>query len=270
MANENQNQSNGESTVRQELQAMAAQFKAALPPHITPERFTRVVLTAVNSNPDIAQADRRSLYEAAMKAAQDGLLPDGREAAFVVYNTKVTEKGKPDRWIKKAQYLPMVNGLIKKIYNSGQIATIEAAVVYENEEFNYELGDNASLSHKPKLTGDKGKPILAYAIAKTKDGSIFREVMTAEEINAVREVSRAKDSGPWAGSFYTEMWKKSVVRRLSKRLPMSTDIETVIKHDDETYELNGDAVHELPMPQRQSLSAPEGGENQEREAGQES
>ena len=64
---------------RQELGGMEEQFKAALPAHIPVERFMRVLMTAIQNNPDLLGVERRSLWNAAMKAAQDGLLPDGRE-----------------------------------------------------------------------------------------------------------------------------------------------------------------------------------------------
>lgn len=212
-----------ELTVAQQINNLAPQFKAALPPHIPVERFVRIVLTAVNSTPALQTADRRSLFEAAMKCAADGLVPDGRDAAFVIYGGK-------------AVYMPMVWGIVKKVRNSGELAEIASHVVHANDEFIYEFGDNERIVHKPKFA-DRGAPIGAYAIAKTKDGAIYREYMTAEEINAVREISKAKNSGPWAGPFYLEMWRKTVIRRLAKRLPMSTDLEDFMRRDDDMYDL---------------------------------
>ena len=191
-----------------------------------------------------------------MKSAQDGLLPDGREAAFVVYNTNVAPQGQPKRFIKKVQYLPMVWGIVKKVRNSGELASIAANVVFENDEFSYALGDEEAIHHKPLLTGDRGKPMAVYAIAKTKDGSIYREVLSRDDVEAVRNVSRAKESGPWAGPFALEMWRKTAIRRLAKRLPMSTDLESVIRRDDEMYDLQRHPV-ELPDPMPKRLSEAE-------------
>jgi recombination protein RecT len=88
--------------LRGAITRMAPEFKAALPAHVTVEKFTRVALTAINSNPDLRQADHRSLFGAITKLAQDGLLPDGREAALVIFNTKTamvagTRRSKPCR-----------------------------------------------------------------------------------------------------------------------------------------------------------------------------
>jgi recombination protein RecT len=225
---------------RDQLQNMNGELATALPPHVPVERFMRVVLTAVNGNPELLDADRRSLFEASMKAAQDGLLPDGRDGAFVTFKTKV-KKGGQDHWILKAQWLPMVGGILKKVRNSGELLTISAHVVYERDDFAYVLGDEERIEHSPCLEADRGKPRLVYAIAKTKDGGIYREVMTIAEVEKVRNVSRAKDNGPWR-DWWDEMAKKTVIRRLAKRLPTSADLDDLIRRDDELYDFNGKRV----------------------------
>ncbi|TGQ26791.1 recombinase RecT, partial [Mesorhizobium sp. M4B.F.Ca.ET.214.01.1.1] len=70
--------------VRSQFANMNDQFKAALPAHIPVERFARVVMTAIQNKPELLSAPRKDLFNAAMKAAQDGLLPDGREGALVL------------------------------------------------------------------------------------------------------------------------------------------------------------------------------------------
>lgn len=211
--------------MRGTLTRMNAEFKAALPAQIPVDRFIRTTITAVQMQPQLLECDRRSLLGACMKAAQDGLLPDGREAALVIFRTK-------DGPI--AQYMPMVGGVLKKIRNSGELASISAHVVYSNDLFDYELGDDEKINHKPFLGEERGKPIAAYAIAKTKDGAIYREVMSVAEINKVRQVSRAKDkdAGPWV-QWWDEMARKTVIRRLAKRLPSSADLEQTLELDNE-------------------------------------
>lgn len=228
---------------RGQLEKMEPEFKAALPDHIPVDRFKRVVLTAVNQNQDLFGADRRSLFQSCTQAAQDGLLPDGREAAFVIFKTKDRASGD---WIAKVQYMPMIAGILKKVRNSSQLSGISANVVYAGDDFDYELGDNERIYHKPNLA-NRGAPIAAYAIAHLKDGTTEREVMTVEEINQVREVSRAKDKGPWV-EWWGEMARKTVMRRLSKRLPMSSDLETLLHRDDTFYKL--DEAREAAPPPR--------------------
>jgi len=209
--------------MRGTLVKMQPEFAAALPPQIPVEKFIRTTLTAVQMNPDLLQADRRSLLGACMKAAQDGLLLDGREAAPVIFNTKDG---------KKVQYMPMVGGILKKIRNSGELASISAQVVYDKDDFKYELGDNESITHKPFLGEDRGNQIAVYAVAKTKDGAIYREVMSVADVEKVRASSKAGKFGPWV-EWWDEMAKKTVIRRMAKRLPSSADVDQVFESDNE-------------------------------------
>ncbi|MBM4438186.1 MAG: recombinase RecT, partial [Actinobacteria bacterium] len=124
----------------------------------------------------------------------------------------------------------------KKLRNSGELLSISAHTAHENDHFEYELGDEEKIIHKPRLDGPRGLVIAAYAVAKTKDGGIYREVMSVDEIEKIRNVSRAKDSGPWS-QWYEEMARKTVLRRLMKRLPSSADLDSLVEADNETYDL---------------------------------
>lgn len=221
--------------LRGSVAKMEGQFKLALPKHIPVERFVRIVQTAIAGSPDLIQADRTSLFAAAMKAAQDGLLPDGRESAIVTFNTNVGTKQSP-KWIKKAQFMPMVAGILKKMRNSGELAMITSNVIFKNDEFKYWVDqDGEHLTHTPNLFEERGDRIGVYSFAKTKDGAVYIEVMTAAQVMDIKNASKSKDSGPWAGPFEDEMWRKSSIKRLSKRMPMSTDLEMTIRADDELF-----------------------------------
>jgi recombination protein RecT len=230
---------------RQTLTSMEKEFAVALPPQIPVGKFVRTVVTTVQMNPQLLECDRRSLFATAMKAAQDGLLLDGREAAPVVFRTKNGPM---------VQYMPMIGGLLKKLRNSGELLSIAAYTVHEHDSFDYELGDEERIVHKPRLDGDRGRVIAAYAVAKTKDGGIYREVMSLDEIEKVRNVSRAKDAGPWA-SWYEEMARKTVLRRLMKRLPSSTDIDQLVENDNENYDLKQVKPAEAPVNPMAALKA---------------
>lgn len=204
--------------IRQNLTQMAPEFKAALPAHVSVEKFTRVAMTAIQNSPDLQNADRRSLFGACVRLAQDGLLPDGREAAIVLFGNK-------------AQAMPMIAGVLKKVRQSGEVAKISAQVVHENDHFIVKYGFDEDVEHiPPALDKPRGKAIGAYATAVLKDGSRCLEVMSFEEIEKVRAVSRSGRNGPWA-QWWGEMARKTVMRRLSKRLPMSTDLDDVFDRD---------------------------------------
>jgi recombination protein RecT len=206
--------------VRDAITKMAPQFKMALPSHVQPEKFQRVVLTALQQTPALLECDRSSLYGAAMRAAQDGLLPDGREGAIVTFSGK-------------AQWMPMVAGIMKKVRNSGEISTWSVQVVKANDAFDYQLGDDEKIIHKPALR-DRGETIGAYSIVTMKDGEKSREFMDVDQIKSIQMRSRSANAGPWK-SDWDEMAKKTVVRRHSKRLPMSTDLDDLLRQDDDLF-----------------------------------
>ncbi len=269
---------------RGQLEQRANEFKMVLPSHITPEKFQRTVMTAVQGDPELLRADRQSLVLACMKAAQDGLLPDKREAALVIFSTRQKQDGE---WVsvKLVQYMPMVFGLRKKILQSGEISAIETNVVYRAEAeggaFIYEAGTEAMLRHRPMLeltdeqTADD-QIVAAYSVAVMKDGTKSFEVMRRSEINKVREKSQTgatvdrygkprQPSGPWV-DWFAEMARKTVMRRHSKTLPMSGDLLDVEARDDDLAArsatallgaVDADAPTPLP-PTREEVARAEG------------
>jgi recombination protein RecT len=220
----------------------AEQLRIALPSHITPAKFQQTLLTAIQQSPELLDCDRRSVWLACLKCATDGLLPDKREAVIVPFKErKKTDSGWQTRLI--ATYIPMVYGLRKKILQSGEVVSFDADVVYrienENGYFRYEKGTEPPLNHAPMLEipadeATDDKIIGAYSIATMKDGTKSYEFMRRFEIDKVRETSQTgatrtrngekrTPSGPWV-DWFAEQCKKTVMKRHSKVLPMSTDI----------------------------------------------
>lgn len=222
---------------RVELDKMVDQFAVALPSHIKPEKFHRVVMTAVLSDPAVLKADRKTLMESAIRAAQDGLLPDKREGAFVVFNTKVKIDGK-DEWINAVQWMPMIGGIIKKIHQSDEIAMLTAKVVYGGDTFRAWVDDDGEhVAYEQAEHPDYDTIRQVFALAKTKDGAVYVETLTPRDIDKIRSVSRSKDKGPWV-QWWEEMAKKSAIRRLAKRLPLSSELHDLMQRDNELYDLS--------------------------------
>lgn len=257
--------SEGKLTLREAVQAFEgqlierrAEFAPSLPSHITPERFQRVVATACNLNPQLLKANRLSLLNACAKAASDGLLPDGREGALVIFNSKEGQK---------VQWMPMVAGIIKKARQSGEISVLDAQIVFENEiaqgRFTYKRVDGVpKIDHEPIIQGPRGPAVLVYSVVKFKDGSIDYEVLHADDVAKIRNVSRAKNAGPWS-DWTEEMWKKSAIRRHAKRLPISSELFDAISRDDEMTEFDKqrkDAEDAMLAAARKQLGGPIEGE----------
>lgn len=219
-----------------------AEIVKVLPPQIPFERFKRVVDTAVMKNPDLLLCPPRELFMACMQAASDGLLPDGREGALVIYNMKDgKDAGGKDRWRKAVQWMPMIAGILKKIRNSGELSTIVARIVYAGDKFRNWIdndGEHIEYEAAEGVEQDRDHIRCVFAMAKLKDGAIEVEVLKSQDIEKIRNVSRAKDKGPWV-DWWEQMAQKSALRRLAKRLPMSTDLDDLIRHDDALYDLEG-------------------------------
>ena len=218
---------------------MLSQFKLALPTHITPEKFQRVAMTALLHNPDLKDCSVPSVMTSLLKCAQDGLLPDNREAALV-------------KFAGNAQYMPMVYGLIKRMRNSGTVTNVNAYCVYANDVFEYEIENGVErIRHKPCITGGRGEFLLAYAVVGLEDSNPHIEVMMKEDIEKARRASKTqKDpnnpTGIWA-DWYEEMAKKTVLHRAAKRVPTSADAVEFLNKD-VRMTLNGGFDDEVEAP----------------------
>lgn len=203
---------------KQDLQALIDRKELALPSNVSVDSFRNAAIVAFQDNPEIARCDTPSVMKSLRTIAAAGLVPDGREAAIVPFSGK-------------AQAMPMVFGLIKMARRSGDVSDIRAHIVYQNEldegRFDYVVGDEERLEHSPILFGEKGEAVAAYAIAKLKDGTIVREFMDRAQIEKIRRSSpqqrkHENPAGIWQ-QWTEEMWKKTVIRRLCKRLDLSAE-----------------------------------------------
>jgi len=133
--------------------------------------------------------------------------------------------------------MPMVLGIRKKVRNSGVLVDWTVQVVQEGDEFDFQLGDNPHIHHRPAPRGGRARRVIAaYSIATYPDGTVSREVMNADQLEDIRRKSKAK-KGPWSDPvYYPEMCRKTVAKLHSKQLPMSTDLDRIMHRDDELYD----------------------------------
>jgi len=210
-------------------------LQSALPKHISPDAFMSIVMTALQKKPELLKCTQQSLWNACVMAAQDGLLPDGREGAIAPYGQNADGK----RVAEIATWMPMIEGLRKKARNSGEILNWEVHVVRARDYFRFALGDNAFIEHEPYFgTEDAGDVVGAYSIATLKDGEKSRDVMSVRDIRKIEAKSSAKN-GPWKDpTFFPEMCKKTVARRHYKQLPKSAGLDRLMAQDDATFDLD--------------------------------
>lgn len=202
--------------VKDYLDTMMPAITAVLPKHVTADRMSRIALNVIRSNPKLLECDINSLMGGVMEASKLGLEPGLMGQCYLIpFRNNKTGKN-------EAQFIIGYKGLIDLVRRSGQISTIEARTVYENDEFDYEYGLNDKLVHKPAMD-EKGAPIAYYAIAKMKDGGYSFLVMSHKEAEKYRDkYAKAKNFGPWKDEF-DAMARKSVLRQLIKYLPISVE-----------------------------------------------
>lgn len=211
------------------------EITASLPEHVNPERWTRTVLTCLNKNPKLSQCTRTSFFSAMMDCSELGLEPNGRDAHLIPYGDQ-------------AQLIVDYKGLIKLAYQSNQISSIYANVVYEGDQFDYATCDHVPWGWLSSFdrADQRGKPLGAFVVIEKKEGSIHRERMTFDEIEAIRKRSKAGRSGPWVTD-WDEMAKKTVFRRASKWIELSP-------HVDKAAELDFDNLQAIDVKPVQSKS----------------
>lgn len=204
----------------------------ALPSTITPERFTRMATTAVTMNPDLGKCTPASFIGAMLQAAALGLEPNTLlgQAYLIPYNRYDKET---KRNYKEAQFQIGYRGMIELAHRSGDFMSIEAHIVYENDEFDYELGLEPKLKHKPAMT-DKGEMQWVYAVYKLKSGGYGFEVMSKEDIDAHRDkYSQAKGFSPWKTN-YEAMAKKTVIKQALKYAPLKSEFVKAMNNEEVT------------------------------------
>lgn len=215
-------------TVKDLLESKMGAMAAVATKHLPPEKLVKIVGVMMSRVPKLGECTPLSLLNCVMTCAELGLAPNTLGDAYLIpYENRRAGT-------VECQLIVGYRGLVTLARRSGMVSTITAEVVYEGDQWDLEFGLEAKLVHKPNLDRPKEAKIkLAYAICKFKDGSHQLAVMTKDEIDQIRARSKASGSGPWVTD-YSEMAKKTVLRRLCKLLPLTVDIQTQIAVQDRT------------------------------------
>lgn len=219
--------------------AMIAELGKAMPAHCKPERMARVALTALTRTPKLAECDQASFFQALLSLSQWGLEPDGRRAHLIPFENR-------KRGVVEVQLIIDYKGLVELAYRSGVVKAIHADVVREGDVFAYNLGEvRQHVPHFLRRDADKPKDageVFAVFAQVTLDNGVTKcEVLSREDVEAVRRRSRAGGNGPWVTD-WNEMAKKTAFRRVSKWLPLSADLHDAIDRDDDRHETTNGGV----------------------------
>ncbi len=233
------------------------EIQQSLPPDLNIELFLRTAINALRTHPEpekLAQCTQQSLIVSCQKAARDGLVLDGKEAALVCY--KNNKKN-----IMECQYMPMVHGYVKRAMNSGQISKIYAQVVRMDDEFSYVPAHDEEPNFKPNYKvapSKRGDPYLVYAVVHLKDGTVMEPAILHRErvMELANQGYKAYEYDPNNGKNWTSWWEKAAIKHVLKFAPKSAQLlsEQVAKDPTNAFDQNdyieGELDHErLPIEQ---------------------
>lgn len=233
-------------TLQDYVQRMSTQIARALPANLTPDRFQRIVLTAISSNPKLQECTPQSFLGAMMTAAQLGIEPNTPLGLGYLLPRKAKRDG---QYVDECTFQLGYKGLIDLAYRSGEVVNIGAHTVYANDKFRVVLGLDATIEHEPVLT-DRGEPIAFYAYYKTRSGAYGFEVMSVEDAREhAKRFSEAVKRGwssPWDTNF-EEMAKKTVLKKALKYAPLSTEVAGKVAMDETVHETIGKNMVDEPI-----------------------
>ena len=215
-------------TIRDHLESKSFQEQLAtvIPKHCDAERMARIAIMAMNRTPKLKECDQASFFKCLLDLSMWGLEPDGRRAHLIPFNNNKAGT-------VECQLIIDYKGLVELAMRSGDIASIHADMVCDNDIFEVDLGKVTK--HQIDYKKPRGAAYAFWARVEFKDGGQKFEVMTREEVDAIRNRSRAGSSGPWVTD-YNEMAKKTVFRRLTKWIPLSAEIRDAYERDADSFE----------------------------------
>jgi recombination protein RecT len=228
----------GIGTVKTFFESQKATLAAVLPKHVSPDRMLKIALGALRTTPKLMECTVESLMGAVVQCSQLGLEPNTPLGhAYLIPFEKKRKDG--NQWVTdkvETQIVIGYKGLIDLARRSGQVISISAHAVHANDHFDYAFGLDEKLEHRPARS-NRGPVTEFYAVAKLVGGGHAFDVMSAEDVNEIRDASqnykfaRDKSKTVW-GQHYEEMGRKTVLRRLFKYLPVSIELASAAVLDD--------------------------------------
>lgn len=216
---------------REILTASWPRIQAVMPKHMSPDRMYQLALSCYNTTPRLSQCSAASVLSCVMKCSALGLEPsavDGLGRAYIL----PYRNGKTGGY--EATFILGYKGMLDLCRRSGELKDVSARAVYEGDEFSYSFGLEDSLVHVPSTAVKEGRALThVYAVAHFKDGGYYFDVMSKDEVDAVRRRSKASSSGPWVTD-YEAMAKKTVLRRIFPYLPVSIEAQGDAAADETT------------------------------------
>jgi len=202
------------------LEGQLARVRGIAAASVDPQRLVRIFYAAATRRPDLLNCTSDSIISALMQAATMGLEPETPLAQGYL----IPRRNKNNNNVQEANFEPSYRGLVLVATRSGGVASVTARVVYEGEHFAVRYGTDEAIEHTPIWNDkDRGAVVAVYAIFTLKNGVKKFEVMSLEEIEDHRNrFSQSRSNSPWE-SDWTEMAKKTVLKRAFKTIGVENE-----------------------------------------------
>ena len=211
-------------------ESVMSQLSSCVAKNCNADDIVSSILTLAQKTPSLLNCKPESLLAAAVVCASMGTPPDGIHAYLV------PQKANKDDSQSGIIPIPTARGLSEVAAAYG-ISSIVHGVVREGDLFEWRIEDGClHYSHTPALykTRPSDDTIThAYCTWRDKEGNLFGELMQIWEINEVKAMSRtSKEGTPWQ-KWFSEMARKTVVKRAAKHWPLPNQILEGMRKADE-------------------------------------
>lgn len=205
-------------------------LQKALPTGRNVDQEISSILATVASTPALQKCAPQSIALAAYQAASVGLPVNVLGLAYLV------------PYGNEAKFQAGYKGLLHLLYETGFVDSVDAEAVHENDKFDFTLGSKPTINHSYKLT-NRGNFKAVYAIAHLRNGITKQVILSKEDVDRIRQLSKSGNSGPWV-THYAEMAKKTAIRRLAKYLPQYVQglnrVQRAIELEEKQFEITSE------------------------------
>lgn len=224
--------------------------KAVAGRYLTPERIYKMAALARSRQPRLGQCTIESFVKEFIKSCELGLDCGGAtgQAYLVPFKSGYLSK-KAGYDVYEAVFIPGYKGLIELVYRAKSTNYVDAQIVYAKDKFKYNLGSSPMVQFEPNLDVPREEVKCCFAVVRLKGSDYPKiEIMTKDQLLAIKARSRASSDGPWMTD-EAEMMRKTVLRRALKYIPKTPELEKALEADNKLYDFDMptmEQVDELP------------------------
>ncbi len=225
------------------------QIQAAIRNDVSASTIARIALSSVQRTPKLLECTPQSVIASILTATAMGLECDGTQAYLVPFKDKRAN-------VTICTLIPGYRGLVQLAYQSDKVKSVETRNVYARDDFDLDYGAEQQIKHRPYRKADRGEIIAVYMTARLANGGVIQENMWRDEVDAIRDRSKAGRDGPWVTD-YPAMSRKTVCKRGLKWVPSSPALQRAIAIDDENEAGLNQSLDFLDIEAQPSRPAPQ-------------